>query len=129
MNADKQPLATADKNSVQQTLAENMGNKYIGKMEICQEIQIADIVLSLNGRDAGKRFLVLWTGDGYSILADGKRRKIDKPKKKNNKHIMPEGKTPNSIATKLIWGHQVTNNEIRRVLAQSLYPRSDKGGM
>ena len=91
------------------------------------EIEIADIVISLNGRDEGKRFLVVNAGDEYSLLADGKSRKIDKPKRKKNKHIKFEDKCTGIVAQKLTSGEKVTNNELRRALAQ--YADTGEGGM
>ena len=78
----------------------------------------ADVVISLNGRDEGKRFLVIETQGLYSLLADGKGRRLEKPKRKKNKHVMLEGVADDRIAEKLKCGEKVTNNEIRRALAQ-----------
>ena len=82
------------------------------------KIKKADVVISLNGRDKGKRFLIVGTQDDYSMLADGKGRRFEKPKCKKNKHIMLEGKANDRVSEKLISGEKVTNNEIRRALAQ-----------
>jgi ribosomal protein L14E/L6E/L27E len=90
--------------------------------------ETADVVISLNGRDEGKPFLVVGTEDEYSLLADGKSRKIGKPKRKNNKHLKLEEKINNPIAGKLISGGKVTNNEIRRALAQYTEDRGERGG-
>jgi len=90
-------------------------------------IEKADVVISLNGRDEGKRFIVVGTEEEYSMLADGKGRRVEKPKRKKNKHIMLEEKADGPIAAKLIEGEKVTNNEIRRALAQPA--RGEKGGM
>ena len=77
-----------------------------------------DVVISLNGRDGGKRFLIVGTQDHYSLLADGKGRRLEKPKRKKNKHVKLEGIADDRIAEKLKSGEKVTNNEIRRALAQ-----------
>ena len=92
-------------------------------------VEVADVVISLNGRDEGKRFVVVCTDNEYSMIADGKGRKIDKPKKKKNKHIKVEEKIDDPIAAKLISAANVTNNEIRRALAQFAATRVEKGGM
>jgi len=80
-------------------------------------IEIADIVISLNGRDAGKRFVVIGVEDGYSLIANGKGRRYEKPKRKKNKHLKIENKLNNKVADKLIEGEKATNNELRRALA------------
>ena len=81
-------------------------------------IEKADVVISLNGRDVGKRFLIVETQDEYALLADGKGRRVEKPKRKKNKHLKLEGKANGQIAAKLLSGEKVTNNEIRRAMAQ-----------
>jgi len=92
-------------------------------------IDIASYVISLNGRDEGKRFVVVGTQDEYSLIADGKGRRIEKPKRKKNKHLRLEDKTDGQIAEKLIRGEKVTNNEIRRTLAGYAAMSEEKGGM
>ena len=92
-------------------------------------IEKADIVISLNGRDEGRRFLVIATQDEYALLADGKGRKVDRPKRKKHKHVKLEDKVQSPIASKLIAGEKVTNNEIRRALAQYTLALAEKGGM
>jgi len=99
------------------------------KASLHEPIDIADVVTSLNGRDAGKVFLVVGTDNEYSLLADGKGRRIEKPKRKKHKHIKRERKLDDQIATKLITGEKVTNNDIRRVLAAYTANCEDKGGM
>jgi len=88
----------------------------------------ADVVISLNGRDGGKRFLVVETEDGYSLIADGKGRRIEKPKRKKNKHLKLEGKAGALITEKLISGGNVTNNELRKALAAYAATRDDPSG-
>ena len=92
-------------------------------------IEKADVVISLNGRDEGKRFLVVGAENEYSLIADGKGRKIEKPKRKKNKHLKLEEKSDATIAAKLIGGEKVTNNEIRRALAEYAAVRDKRGGM
>ena len=81
-------------------------------------ISVSDIVISLNGRDAGKRFIVIETDGEYSKIADGKSRRYEKPKRKKNKHIMFEEKADSQITEKLLGEGKITNNEIRRYLAE-----------
>ena len=90
------------------------------------EIEIAHIVMSLNGRDKGKRFIIIGTEEEFSLLADGKGRKIEKPKRKKNKHMKSEGLIDNQIAEKLRFSQKVTNSEIRRALAEYTATRNVK---
>jgi len=86
-------------------------------------------VISLNGRDAGKRFIVISQEDEYSLIADGKGRRYEKPKRKKNKHLKLEDKASSKIADKLTGGEKVTNNEIRITLAAYAAEHKSKGGM
>ena len=90
---------------------------------------IADIVTSINGRDAGKHFIVTGTQDEYSLIADGKGRRYEKPKRKKNKHLKYEDKSGGFIAEKLTGGEKVTNNELRRALAAYAAEHANEGGM
>lgn len=50
------------------------------------------IVCATAGRDRGKFFVMLETDKGYALIADGKTRKLDSPKRKNMKHLRMTGK-------------------------------------
>ena len=79
---------------------------------------IADVVISLNGRDKDKLFIIIGKEDNYCLLADGKRRKLEKPKRKKDKHIKHDGIIYDWLAEKLINGDNVTNKELRKALAE-----------
>ena len=51
------------------------------------EMKTGSIVKSMAGHDSGNLFLVLRQEGDYVLLADGKRRKIEKPKRKKCKHV------------------------------------------
>ncbi|MCL2045481.1 MAG: hypothetical protein FWG88_03760 [Oscillospiraceae bacterium] len=88
------------------------------------KFDIADIVVSMNGRDATKLFLVIRTDPQYSWLVNGKGRKVEAPKKKKNKHLKFDGKLDGLLASKLIGGENVTNKEILRELTKYSATRS-----
>jgi len=92
-------------------------------------MNIADIVISVNGRDAGKRFIVIGTDAEYSQIADGKGRRYESPKRKKSKHLKLEGQADGLLAEKLDKGEKVTNNEIRRFLAGYAAKQCSEGGM
>lgn len=79
---------------------------------------VSDVVLSLNGHDAGKPFVVLSIQDGYAFLANGKTRRVDKPKQKKLKHCRYLAPSPEAIAEKIRRGTEVTNHELRKALAE-----------
>ena len=81
------------------------------------DIEIADVVRSLAGRDAGKLFYVLKTDAIYLTLVNGKDRTLEKPKCKKRKHAVKVLRSETRVAEKLRSGDKVLNSELRRDLA------------
>ena len=81
------------------------------------DLQIADVVSSIAGRDAGKWYYVIKTDDTYLYLCNGKDRTLDKPKRKKRKHAAKVLRSETRVAAKLIAGDKVLNSELRRDLA------------
>ena len=52
------------------------------------EIAKSNIVRSNAGRDKGKLFVVLAVEGEYLLLADGKSRKVESPKRKKRRHVL-----------------------------------------
>ena len=82
-----------------------------------EEISISDIIVSTAGRDQGKLFYVIGTDGVYVLIANGKDRKLEKPKRKKLKHVRFVTRTETRIAAKLRAGEKVLNSELRRELA------------
>ncbi len=80
-------------------------------------ISKSDIVVSLAGRDKGRRFFVLETDGIYAVIADGKVRKLENPKRKKLKHLRLAARTDSTVAEKIREGDIVLNSELRRDLA------------
>lgn len=80
-------------------------------------ISKSDIVVSLAGRDKGRRFFVLETDGNYAVIADGKVRKLENPKRKKLKHLRLAARTDSTVAEKIRQGDIVLNSELRRDLA------------
>jgi ribosomal protein L14E/L6E/L27E len=81
------------------------------------EILRSDIVKSTAGRDKGKLFFVLDTEELYLLLADGKTRKLEQPKRKKRKHTQFAARFDCRVAEKIRSGEKITNSELRRTLA------------
>ena len=81
------------------------------------DLQIADVVVSTAGRDMGKWFYVISMDDTYLMLANGKDRRIENPKRKKRKHAAKVLRSETRVAAKLISGDKVLNSELRRDLA------------
>jgi len=92
-------------------------------------MNLADIVISANGRDAGKRFVVIKIDDDYALIADGKGRRLESPKRKKVKHLKIETQADDILAEKLQSGEKITNNEIRRFLAGHAANQCSEGGL
>ena len=80
--------------------------------------QIADVVSSTAGRDQGALFYVIGVEPPYLLLANGKDRPLDKPKRKKCKHVEKVLRAETRVAGKLIAGDKVLNSELRRDLAE-----------
>lgn len=94
------------------------------------EIQKSNIVSSLAGRDKGKLFFVIDREDSFALLADGKGRKIEKPKRKKLKHLRFIANCSCLTAEKISSGEKVTNSELRRALAAfAAGADGEEGGM
>lgn len=68
------------------------------------------VVRAKAGREKGSFFVALKVEDGYAYIADGKTRRIEKPKKKKLIHL--------SAANKVIESSLETNPQIKRILSQ-----------
>jgi hypothetical protein len=84
------------------------------------ELEMADIVVSRNGRDTGRRFFVVGLDDGgFALLADGRYRRVEKPKRKKQKHLSFESRGGGGrAAVKLRSGERVTNSELRKAIME-----------
>ncbi len=81
------------------------------------EISKSDIVISLAGHDRGNVFYVIDTDGVYVFLADGKKRMVEKPKRKIRFHVRKVLRSDSILASKIRSGEQVLNSELRRELA------------
>ncbi|MDR0889542.1 MAG: KOW domain-containing RNA-binding protein [Oscillospiraceae bacterium] len=82
------------------------------------EISKSDIVVSCAGRDKGMLFYVLDTDGVYVSLANGKERKVEKPKRKNSKHVRIVLRPDSEVAAQLSFGDSLLNSELRRKLTE-----------
>ena len=81
------------------------------------DISKSDIIESLAGRDKGKFFYVIDVEENYVLIADGKGRKLENPKRKKLKHVRRVTRTETRVAIKIQNGDKVLNSELRRDLA------------
>ena len=76
------------------------------------------IVLSKAGHDKGTYLVITGVADEESVLlADGKLRTVEKPKRKKLRHVNVTRFASEEIAKKLIEGRPVQNAELRKFIA------------
>ena len=81
------------------------------------DINISDVVVSKAGHDQDEWFYVIGEDQDFLLLANGKDRPLDKPKRKKRKHVEKVLRSETRVAEKLRLGDKVLNGELRRVLA------------
>jgi len=78
------------------------------------QLQIGMVVCAAAGKEQNQLFVITRIEPNLVCLADGKRRTLEKPKRKNPKHVRP---------TRTIWDLQdMTDRKLRGLL------REHKGG-
>jgi len=76
--------------------------------------QLGQVVRITKGRDVGKYAVVIKIiNDRFVLLADGDKRKYDRPKKKNLHHIAPMDYISLEIKNSLQETGRVTNGKLR----------------
>lgn len=80
------------------------------------QICIADIVQSTAGHEKGL-FYVIGVTQTHVLLANGKQRKLEQPKRKNRRHVCMISRPDTVTAQRLRRGERVLNSELRADLA------------
>lgn len=71
------------------------------------------------GHDKGKTFVIISNDREFAEVADGKSRTIERPKRKNRKHLrIIQNELCGEIRSKLLNNKPVSNEEIKYVLKQ-----------
>ena len=81
-----------------------------------QKIRLGSIAYSKSGRDSGSYYLIVGLEGEFAYIADGRIRKLAKPKKKKLKHLRLRGEVNESIGEKLSDGRIVHDSEIYSAL-------------
>lgn len=92
---------------------------------MAQRIETGSIVWSKSGHDSGSFYLVVKVENGFAYIADGRRRKLNAPKRKNMRHLSLVNRTVDVA-------EMDTDKKIRRVLWDYNFgltiPSPSKGG-
>ena len=60
--------------------------------------------------------------DEYLLLADGRRRRVERPKRKKIRHVSFVAKSRSEEGRRLRQGEKLSNSEVRRALRQEEAP-------
>ena len=90
-------------------------------------MSVGQIVFSKQGRDKGLPFVIVSTDESYLHLADGKLRKIEKPKKKKLMHVAKTNYVDTALANKFTNKEHIKNSDIRKVI-ENFISLTRKGG-
>lgn len=81
-------------------------------------ISIGQVVYSIAGRDAGRKFIVVDIIDDCRVMvSDGDLRRIERAKLKKLKHLKVTERVVVSVNEKIQSSARVSNAEIRKALA------------
>lgn len=76
-----------------------------------------NFVRSAAGRDEGDLFFVLAVQEDFLLLADGKRRRVEAPKRKRAKHAVLVEESVGLVSEKIRSSEKITNSELRKAIA------------
>lgn len=83
------------------------------------DVEIARVVISKAGHDAGRRYVVIAEIDeDFVMVADGYYRSLSRPKKKRRKHIKPTEWFSEELKQKFLSGAAVDDCEVRCLLKE-----------
>ena len=81
------------------------------------------IVVSKCGRDSGLTLVVIGVcEEEFLFVADGRHRKVEKPKKKRLKHLKYTGLYSEKLRSMLLSNRQITNRQVREELNRLVGP-------
>ncbi len=79
-------------------------------------MKVSDVVIAKRGKYDGEMFFVIDVKDGFALLADGKKRKMVNPKKKNILHLEKTEYSSDAVAEKLENGSNTVDALMRAEL-------------
>ena len=85
-------------------------------MDKMQKLEFGMFARSLAGHDKGRLYIVLEAGDDEALLADGRLRTLEKPKRKKRKHLQPDYHRADELLRRKEEGHAIRNEDIIQAL-------------
>jgi large subunit ribosomal protein L14e len=88
-------------------------------MTVNVKLEPGDIVRSRRGRDEGQLVVVIaLVEERFALVADGDKRRFDRPKRKNVLHLEPIGTRSEEVANNLRDTGRVTNAKLRHAIGE-----------
>ena len=84
------------------------------------KLATGDLVKSIRGRDAGAILFVVGFDGDMVLLANGKKRPVDRPKRKKAKHLEYAASPTGGVPEKLKNGEKISNSELRKAIAKAV---------
>ena len=84
------------------------------------EMKTACLVKSLAGHDKNEFYIII------RVLSDGRKHPLDRPKRKNIKHLQPLKEYDKGLREKLIMGSRVEDEEIARWIRSRISSRRER---
>lgn len=81
-----------------------------------KNISIGQLVISKSGRDKGEYMIVYDIQDDFVFVVDGRKRKLENPKKKSLKHIQLTKHVDKKFSSKIKSALKLTNSDIRKII-------------
>ena len=78
---------------------------------------VGQIVYSKSGRDKGNPFVIVRAEGQYLFLADGRLRKLERPKKKKDIHVQKTNTILSEIKAALELNGRLTDADVRKALS------------
>lgn len=84
---------------------------------MCSGGKLGEIVISTAGRDSGKYYIIIGVENkNYVLLADGDKRRVEHPKRKNIHHLHFTGNVVEELSIWLADDKRVRNEDFRKIL-------------
>jgi ribosomal protein L14E/L6E/L27E len=89
------------------------------KIVLSEDLSVGQVVKVSSGRDKGRLFFIVKiVDDEYVLIADGKKRKLVKPKLKKVKHLKKYNFINNEVKRKIISDQEITDCFLRAELTK-----------
>ena len=81
------------------------------------DLRLGQVVISKQGKDVGRTYVVVGVDAGRVFLADACKYNVTHPKRKNPKHLQPMLLVIDEIHKKVKEGHNIDHGRLRYLLS------------